>query len=162
MQSRQDVYVHTLSKYKFYLSLENSLCRDYVSEKLFLAMYAGTIPIVYGGLSKSDYLSVVPPHSFIYAEDFPSIQALGQYLVDLSKNETAYNSYFWWRRHYKLSTIVDENWNSNCDLCKRINQYYSKRDPDDISRWNKLYQDFKNYWQPSDICRQPGNFSDLI
>ena len=119
-------------------------------------MYSGTIPIAYGGLSKSDYLEVVPPHSFIYAEDFPSVQALGEHLLYLSQNETAYNSYFWWKRHYQLSSIVDEQWNTNCDLCEKINQYYSERNPEELSGWNQLYRDFGHYWGPSDICRQPG------
>ena len=162
LANRQNTYVKTLSRYKFYLSLENSLCRGYITEKLFLAMYSGTIPIAYGGLSKSDYLEVVPPHSFIYAEDFPSVQALGEHLLYLSQNETAYNSYFWWKRHYQLSSIVDEQWNTNCDLCEKINQYYSERNPEEISGWNQLYRDFGHYWGPSDICRQPGgHWSDL-
>ena len=38
-----------LSKYSFYLALENSVCPHYISEKAFIAMKYGLIPIVYGG-----------------------------------------------------------------------------------------------------------------
>ena len=163
LANRQNIYAKTLSKYKFYLSLENSLCRGYITEKLFLAMSSGTLPIAYGGLSKKDYLEVVPPHSFIYAEDFPTVQDLGQYLVYLSQNQTAFNSYFWWKKHYQISSIVDEQWKTNCDLCEKINQYYAKDNPEEISAWNQLYRDFGQYWAPSDICRQPGRqWTDLL
>ena len=49
------VYKETLKDYKFYLSFENSLCQDYITEKFYLALYAGALPIVYGGLNALDY-----------------------------------------------------------------------------------------------------------
>ncbi len=35
-------------KYKFYLSFENSMCDDYVTEKFFLVMDHNIVPVVYG------------------------------------------------------------------------------------------------------------------
>ena len=55
---REELYINQLGKYKFYLSFENALCRDYITEKFYLALHAGTLPIVYGGRSKADYLKV--------------------------------------------------------------------------------------------------------
>ena len=55
---REELYINQLGKYKFYLSFENALCRDYITEKFYLALHAGTLPIVYGGGSKEDYLKV--------------------------------------------------------------------------------------------------------
>jgi hypothetical protein len=37
-----------LSRYKFYLSFENSICRHYYTEKLFRCFEAGVIPILLG------------------------------------------------------------------------------------------------------------------
>lgn len=37
------------SDYYFYLSFENSMCEDYVSEKLLTALKHFTVPVVYGG-----------------------------------------------------------------------------------------------------------------
>ena len=36
-------------KYKFYLSFENSICADYVTEKFFKIMGHDIVPVVYGG-----------------------------------------------------------------------------------------------------------------
>ena len=45
-------------KLQIYLSFENALCRDYITEKFYLALRAGTLPIVYGGKTKTDYEKV--------------------------------------------------------------------------------------------------------
>lgn len=39
--------------YKFYLSFENSLCRDYVTEKFYQPLLYNMIPIVYGSANYS-------------------------------------------------------------------------------------------------------------
>jgi alpha-1,3-fucosyltransferase len=38
-----------VKSYKFYLSFENALCEDYVTEKLFKMMFSYTLPVVYNG-----------------------------------------------------------------------------------------------------------------
>jgi hypothetical protein len=48
--------------YKFYLSFENSLCNDYITEKLWVMMKLDAIPIVLGG---ADYAAILPKHSYI-------------------------------------------------------------------------------------------------
>ena len=49
--------------YKFYLNLENSLCRDYVTEKCYSPLLYSTVPVVYSG---ADYEVIKAHHnSFI-------------------------------------------------------------------------------------------------
>lgn len=50
-------YRDTLKPYKFYLSFENTLCKNYITEKFFytFASTDGPIPIALGGLSIADY-----------------------------------------------------------------------------------------------------------
>ena len=56
--------------YKFYLSFENSICRDYATEKFFNPLRFSTVPVVYSG---ADYQALgVPKNSYIDARDFPS------------------------------------------------------------------------------------------
>lgn len=54
-------------EYKFYLSFENSLCRDYVTEKFYLPLLYSMVPIAYGG---ADYEA--SPSSFIDVRNFPT------------------------------------------------------------------------------------------
>ena len=48
-----------LEDYKFYLSFENSICKDYVTEKFFSKL-GRIVPVVLGGLS-GDYTRMAPP-----------------------------------------------------------------------------------------------------
>ena len=64
-----------LNYYHFYLSLENSLCPDYVTEKLYRALAHHAIPVVYGGANYSRFL---PAGSYVNAVDFASPQELAK------------------------------------------------------------------------------------
>ena len=64
-------------KYKFYLSFENALCKDYISEKFFKVLNQNVIPVVFNGANMS---TVAPPHSYINVADFPTIEKLVAYL----------------------------------------------------------------------------------
>ena len=66
--------------YQFYLSFENSLCKDYATEKLFRALASDLVPVVMGG---ANYSKIVPPKSIINVEDFPSPEVLGKELKRL-------------------------------------------------------------------------------
>ena len=56
--------------YKFYLAFENSLCRDYVTEKFYNPLLFSTVPIVYG---EADYEAIgAPTNSYIDVKHFSS------------------------------------------------------------------------------------------
>uniref|UniRef100_A0A0K2UEL3 Fucosyltransferase n=1 Tax=Lepeophtheirus salmonis TaxID=72036 RepID=A0A0K2UEL3_LEPSM len=82
-----DCKKHLAPYYKFYYASENSLCKDYVTEKYFQALRLPVVPVVYG---KVNYSAISPPHSFINVRDFKSPKALAEYLTYLDKNDTAY------------------------------------------------------------------------
>ncbi|XP_065318430.1 alpha-(1,3)-fucosyltransferase 7-like isoform X2 [Gordionus sp. m RMFG-2023] len=60
-----DCLIRFISRYKFYLAFENSNCAHYVTEKMYRALLAGVVPVVFGA-RYSDYARVAPPFSFIY------------------------------------------------------------------------------------------------
>ena len=102
--------------YKFYLSFENSICRDYVTEKLWKILQLNVVPIVLGNANYSDLL---PPHSYIDVGDFASPRHLADYLKLLDANDRLYNEYFRWREMYVCPmTRMRKNNTRGCDLCR--------------------------------------------
>lgn len=94
VQSNSEIY----ASYKFALSIENSNCEDYVTEKLIDGLSSSAVPIVASRDGKPDYRRFAPKHSFINVYDYKSVKELADYLTYLSNNETAYNEYLWFRR----------------------------------------------------------------
>jgi alpha-1,3-fucosyltransferase len=102
------------STYKFYLAFENSICPDYVTEKVFKVMNRFIIPVVLNGANMTNFL---PPKSYINANEFDTIEALAKYLQFLSDNPAEYVKYFWWREHY----TVQKKRMDLCEICEKIN-----------------------------------------
>lgn len=118
--------------YKFYFSFENSLCKDYVTEKLFNILKYNVVPVVFG---LADYQHIAPPGSFIHALKFPDVSSLVKYLKYLDGNDTAYNEYFRWKGHYR----IDNGWSNTaqpfCELCKKLHRDSSPKVYHDIKKW---------------------------
>lgn len=106
------------STYKFYFAFENSLCVDYVTEKLFNVMDKFIIPVVYSGAKVSNFL---PPKSYIDANAFESVQDLANHLIFLSDNPSEYIKYFWWRQYYKIIPQNDAP-RIICGLCEKFSE----------------------------------------
>ncbi|KAK4474760.1 hypothetical protein MN116_001883 [Schistosoma mekongi] len=104
--------------YKFYLSFENSLCQDYITEKFFFnALMNNAIPIVMGA-SIEEYQKVSPPHSFIHVDQFENPKELASYLKYLDKNDTAYNEYFTWHNE---GVVTLWSFKPECEFCLLAN-----------------------------------------
>ena len=72
--------------------------QDYVTEKFFNILPYNVIPVVFNGANMS---AIAPPHSYINAEDFSSVEQLAEYLQIVARNNSLFASYFWWRDYYK-------------------------------------------------------------
>ena len=92
-QSLKDI----VQKYKFYIIMENSNCKDYVTEKLGAAIISSAVPIVFSVDGIPNYDRYLPPHSYINAADFQSARKLAEYLKYVGANETLYNEYLWYK-----------------------------------------------------------------
>ncbi|XP_066953050.1 alpha-(1,3)-fucosyltransferase C-like [Macrobrachium rosenbergii] len=118
--------------YKFYFSFENSLCKDYATEKIFNVLRYNVIPVVYGLLN---YTAHVPPGSYINALDFPTAKSLADYLQYLDKNDTAYNEYFRWKAYHTFPvewSMLAKPW---CDLCARLHEDQTRKVYGDLHKW---------------------------
>ncbi|KAL7053255.1 hypothetical protein AAHC03_025546 [Spirometra sp. Aus1] len=109
-------------QYKFYLAFENSDCKDYITEKLFInALMYSMLPVVMGA-PRSSYCAMAPPNSFIHVDDFSSPADLADYLSWLDRNDTAYASYFAWQEYGKIVTET----RTDCRLCGFVHQHLSE------------------------------------
>ncbi|KAL3985159.1 Glycosyltransferase 10 (fucosyltransferase) family protein [Acanthocheilonema viteae] len=125
----EECEIREAAQHRFYLAFENSICRDYITEKLFKSLLRLLIPVV---LKKSIYEDILPPKSFIAADDFTSPRELAQYLQYLSNNKTAYLSYLEWTKHYEKTFAV----NAYCELCKYLHRNNAgPRIIPDIKKW---------------------------
>ena len=91
-----------ISHYKFVLSFENAICEDYITEKLWRTLEAGSVPVYKGSPSVIDWAP--NDHSIILVNDFSSPQVLADYLLDLDKNDAEYEKYL----EYKIEGIANK------------------------------------------------------
>ena len=115
-------YENMSKNYKFYLSFENSVCKeiirkqlyfgstfffqDYITEKFFNILQYDVIPIVLNGANMTN---IAPPHSHINIQDFNSTKHLAEYLMKVDKNDTLFASYFWWRDYYYVQVLINHS-----------------------------------------------------
>eukprot|EP00980_Cylindrotheca_fusiformis_P008417 scaffold1778_cov101-Cylindrotheca_fusiformis.AAC.4 len=106
-------------QYLFYLAFENQKTEDYVTEKLWGSLRAGTLPVYFGAPNIRDH---VPPKSVIFVDDFHTSRDLADYLILLTKDKSLYESYHTWRyadldesfmKKYDFTKV-----HSTCRMCK--------------------------------------------
>jgi alpha-1,3-fucosyltransferase len=105
--------------YKFYLAFENSLYADYITEKLYKVLNRNIIPIVFNGANMSQ---VLPPKSYIDANDFKTPEDLAKHIKFLSDNPAEYVKYFWWKKHYRADTQPLFTLRHVCKICEKLNE----------------------------------------
>lgn len=116
--------------YRFYLSFENSLCPDYITEKLYRALAHDTVPVVFGG---ADYSVYLPPGSYINAMDFDNPLQLANHLQKLMVNDDLYLKHFYWRGKYTVDTAPSQGWCQLCHIILRKKEVYKSYT--DIAAW---------------------------
>ncbi|XP_038655483.1 4-galactosyl-N-acetylglucosaminide 3-alpha-L-fucosyltransferase 9-like isoform X2 [Scyliorhinus canicula] len=131
--SNEDL-IPTISGCKFYLSFENSVHEDYITEKLYNALLAGTVPVVLGPPRKN-YENYIPADSFIHVDDFHSANELADYLHVLDDNKDLYMHYFEWRVKYtvRMTHFWDE---PACKVCENIKRYQDYKSYSSLEKWS--------------------------
>lgn len=106
------------SQYKFYLSFENSLCVDYVTEKsLHLVLRHNIVPIIRDASNRTLYH---PPKSYLDTKDFKDAASLAARIQQLESNLTEYKEYLTWRKHYTAETVGGVLQTGFCNMCQRL------------------------------------------
>lgn len=103
-----------MGKYLFHLSFENQRVDDYITEKLWGALVAGTVPVYFGASNIKEH---VPFHGVIFADDYSSRSELAEYLVKVANDRGLYESYHKWRKE-----PLPQAWNDKYDLTNTHSQ----------------------------------------
>ena len=110
-----------INKYKFYLSFENTFCKEYMTEKVFKILQDNiyTVPVVRGS---GPYENILPPGSYINADDFSTETDLALYLQKLDENDDLYMEYFKSRSDYQCINHSTRENPFLCRICDSISQ----------------------------------------
>ena len=128
--------LNLLQPYQFYFALENSDCRDYISEKYWRSLERRQIPVVAWKLPME---GLVIPNSYINVYDFEDLDKAGAYIKKVSENRTLYNGYFKWKGTHTIDPP-----NGYCLLCDKLK---------DSNMPSQVYYDM-NSWLTSSSCPQ--------
>ena len=98
--------LETLRHYKFAIAFENSITPDYVTEKYYDPLLAGTIPIYLGAPNITDY---APGHDcHINVNDFSDPAELACYLKKLDQNDSLIDRHLKWKTEPLCKAFVNE------------------------------------------------------
>lgn len=130
-------FMTLISKYKFHLAMENAICHDYMTEKLWRPMHVGAVPVYRGSPSVRDWMP--DNHSIILIDDFESPKELAEYLLFLDSNPDEYMKYLQYKRpggitnKFLLENMEKREWGVNdmtlpnylngfeCFVCDKVN-----------------------------------------
>ncbi|KAI4367616.1 hypothetical protein MLD38_023332 [Melastoma candidum] len=111
--------VETLKHYKFSLAFENSNEEDYVTEKFFQSLVAGTIPIVIGAPNILDFAP--SPKSILHIKELKDVPEVSTTMKYLAEHPDAYNQSLRWKYEGpsdSFKALVDmAAVHSSCRLC---------------------------------------------
>nr|XP_023696545.1 alpha-(1,3)-fucosyltransferase 7-like [Paramormyrops kingsleyae]XP_023696546.1 alpha-(1,3)-fucosyltransferase 7-like [Paramormyrops kingsleyae] len=131
-----DQLLSTISRCYFYLAFENSVHRDYITEKLWRNSFqAGSVPVVLGP-PRANYEAFIPKDSFIHVDDFNSIKELADFLNQLASDKERYGSYFRWHHDYDVKMYT--NWQERlCRICKIHEHLPGRKIYYDLDSWSR-------------------------
>lgn len=92
-----------VARYKFHLALENGLCPDYMTEKLWRPMHQGCVPIYRGSSSVADWLP--NNHSAILVDKFPSPRDLAEHIKALDEDDAEYLRYLEYKSPARITNL---------------------------------------------------------
>ncbi|XP_022897122.1 glycoprotein 3-alpha-L-fucosyltransferase A-like isoform X1 [Olea europaea var. sylvestris] len=111
--------VETLKRYKFCLAFENSNEEDYVTEKFFQCLVAGSVPVVIGAPNIQDFAPC--SGSLLHIRELKDVDSVAKSMKYLAENPSAYNESLRWKFEGpsdSFKALVDmAAVHSSCRLC---------------------------------------------
>lgn len=137
--SKRNCHAMFEKQYFFYLSFENAICKDYVTEKFYRILKHNLIPVVFGGAKYSD---IAPAGSYIDALSFSSPKELAKYLKIVSSDFSLYKRYFAWKKKYSIHCW---GYYTFCGLCEKLHSESFKK--------RTVYESIHKWWNTSSHCK---------
>lgn len=117
--------LYIFSKYKFVIAFENSICRDYVTEKFYDPLLVGSVPIYLGAPNVDD---LVPgDNCYINVNDFNSHENLAAFLKRCFEDDDEYMKYHEWRKKPYLKKYIERVKVQDLDPLVRLCHLLNKR-----------------------------------
>jgi alpha-1,3-fucosyltransferase 10 len=140
-----------IARYKFCLGFENSIAPDYVTEKFFEPLLAGSVPVYRGAPNVAEFAP--GPKSYIDAGDFSGPADLAAYLNHLAVDDKAYGEYQQWKQAgfspaFK-ALVRSRQQDPLCQLCTILQQRSAVEPAAGYTRPFRLRQ-----WHPAEILRR--------
>ncbi|KAG7582529.1 Glycosyl transferase family 10 [Arabidopsis suecica] len=111
--------VEALKRYKFSLAFENTNEEDYVTEKFFQSLVAGSVPVVVGAPNIEEFAP--SPDSFLHIKQMDDVKAVAKKMKYLADNPDAYTQTLRWKHEGpsdSFKALIDmAAVHSSCRLC---------------------------------------------
>lgn len=138
-----------MKQYLFYIVLENSKCKEYITEKLFNHAYSrGSIPIIQGPSIK-DCERLLPPNSYLHLDNYATIRDLVKDIKDITENNEKLASFHMWRYNFEVRNehgFFGSKSYHLCRLCEAMN--YNDKTKSAYSE-----EDLKRFLDSTTLCR---------
>lgn len=95
----------TIARYKFTLAFENSVSPDYVTEKFFQPLMAGSVPVYLGAPNIETFAP--GERCFIDTSHYRSPRELADHLLRLDRNEAEYETFLRWKTQPLRPSFLD-------------------------------------------------------
>jgi hypothetical protein len=120
----RDTKVATIARYRFTLAFENSISQDYVTEKFFDPLVAGSVPIYLGAPNVADFAP--GEHCYLDVADFSGPKDLAECLLSLGRDSAGYADYVRWKerplRSGFLAMVERQRQRPLCRLCALVSR----------------------------------------
>jgi hypothetical protein len=114
----------TIARYPFTLAFENSISIDYVTEKFYDPLLAGSVPVYLGAPNVADHAPA--ENCYIDIRDFAGPAELASHLIELAADEQRYDRLLQWRTRpldpQFLVNVREQRIPAMCRLCRLLNE----------------------------------------
>jgi hypothetical protein len=123
--------METIAGYQFTLAFENAVFQDYVTEKFYDPLIAGSVPVYLGAPNIEAFAP--GDRCFVSTSDFDTPEALARYLQLVSEDEALYQHYLEWReKPFKPSFVrllEEQKKHPFVRLCQKVQRAIEKTGP---------------------------------